>query len=66
MVEIQQVRMHMASELDKMKTFHQFDDLNYFWREKIQDVVQDVDEIGRLCFFTYKNLKSFQRVKQTQ
>ncbi len=34
MVNIKQSRMQMAKELERMKTFHWFEDSNYFWREK--------------------------------
>ncbi len=59
MVEIKKGKMKMANQLDRMKTFHQIDDSNYFWREKTQDVLLEVYEIWEICFYTYKeNLKN--------
>ncbi len=34
MINIKQSRMQMVKELERMKTFHWFEDSNYFWREK--------------------------------
>ncbi len=58
MVVIQQGRMKMVSYLNRMKTFHQFDDSSYFWREKTYDVVLEIDEDWDSAFFyTHKKLK---------
>ncbi len=49
----------MASQLDRMKTFHQFENSNYFWNEKTQDVVLEVDDFWEIFFNTHKeNLKN--------
>jgi len=41
-----------------MKTFHQFDDSSYFWREKTYDVVLEIDEDWDSAFFyTHKKIK---------
>ncbi len=46
----------MASGLDKMKKNHQFEDSNYFWREKTQDVDLEVEDFW-ILFFTQKTYR---------
>ncbi len=54
MVNIKQSRMQMARDLERMKTFHQFEYSNYFWRERTKEIVLKVENVGEIFFFTHK------------
>lgn len=57
MVEIQQGRMQMVSGFDKMKTFHQFEDSNYFWKEGLRMQFWKLMIFERFAFYTQRKLK---------
>ncbi len=58
-LDVQQGRMQMAGESERMETFHQFGNSNYFRREKIQDEVIKVDDFWEIVCFTHReNLNS--------
>jgi hypothetical protein len=44
MVEIQQSKMQISNELHRVKTFHYFEDSNYFRRERTYDVVMETND----------------------
>jgi hypothetical protein len=53
MVNIEQSKMQMASELERMK----FEDSSYFWKERTKEIVIEVEIVVEIVFFTHGKIE---------